>query len=129
MKTANEESELMLVHTEHTLEAYVVRVKQIQLDAAKWGMEQAAKIIVENNQPVFDLPTRLHTRQALGQAILTLSNNLNIDGNVIAQEALSTTAGTDLLNEIEELRKRVAAYRPYAEAAFRSAIDQANDKQ
>jgi hypothetical protein len=42
-------------------------------------MEQAAKIIVENNQPVFDLPTRLHTRQALGQAILTLSNNLNID--------------------------------------------------
>lgn len=48
-------------------------IKQIQLDAMIEGARRAATVVVENNQPVFDLPTRLHTRQALGQAILTTS--------------------------------------------------------
>jgi len=50
--------------------------RQIQLDAMKEGARRAATVVVENNQPVFDLPTRLHTRQALGQAILAAAEQL-----------------------------------------------------
>lgn len=53
-------------------------IKQVKLDAIKEGMRRAAAVVVENNQPVFDLPTRLHTRQALGKAILTAAEQLTI---------------------------------------------------
>lgn len=50
-------------------------IAAIQNEAIAHGMTLSAEIIVENNQPVFDLPTRLETRKALGQAILTARDN------------------------------------------------------
>ena len=50
-------------------------IAAIQDEAIAHGMTISAEIIVENNQPVFDLPTRLETRKALGQAILTARDN------------------------------------------------------
>lgn len=45
-------------------------VEQAKLDALKEGARRAAENVVNNNQPVFDLPTRLDTRLALSRAIL-----------------------------------------------------------
>lgn len=52
-----------------------VKLQEIIDQAIAHGMTLSAEIVVENNQPVFDLPTRLHTGQALGQAILTARDN------------------------------------------------------
>ena len=50
-------------------------IQMILDEAIAHGMTLSAEVVVENNQPVFDLPTRLHTRKALGQAILTARDN------------------------------------------------------
>lgn len=80
MKTAEEWLSEGCVHAyNHPLNHRPIsknEIQQIQLDAMKEGMRRAATVVEENNQPVFNLPTRLHTRKALGQAILTAAEQL-----------------------------------------------------
>ena len=47
-----------------------VQFDQAMVIALKEGARRAAENVVNNNQPVFDLPTRLDTRLALSRAIL-----------------------------------------------------------
>lgn len=77
MKTAEEwMNQMSGLNNPALLTVNRMAIHEIQLDAMKEGMRRAATVVVENNQPVFDLPTRLHTRQALGQAILTAAEQL-----------------------------------------------------
>lgn len=75
MKTAEEQAATLWDADVSGPDECIPLIQQIQLDAVKQGMRRAA-VIVENNQPVFDLPTRLYTRQALGQAILAAAEQL-----------------------------------------------------
>jgi hypothetical protein len=72
MKTAGEWAKTLLIEPIQTnspwhgnVKAYTEMVRQIQLDAAKWGLEQASKVCEDNDE--------------CKDAILAFAKNLTID--------------------------------------------------